>query len=179
MLSEKRGCTTAALLMIALLLGCASFSDGGDSGKAPGLHKNIVIQINQFHVRPEVAKVPAEGNSISWTNWSDSLAMIVFPAEVAQAFTCDEVRPDFVVNGPHLESITAIGSNEDLVTPCPLKPGTYDYQVYLFESPGDRYNPELKSKGQIVVLEPEPEPEPGAPAAESTSDSPTAPSSES
>jgi len=177
--SSRFGSAVVVLLLTAVSLGCAMSSGGQDSGKKSSLHKNIVIQINQFHVRPEVAKVPAEGNSISWTNWSDSLAMIVFPAEVAQAFTCDEVRPDFVVNGPHLESITAIGSNEDLVTPCPLKPGTYDYQVYLFESPGDRYNPELKSKGQIVVLEPEPEPEPVAPAAEGTSDSPTASSSES
>ncbi|MCH2185086.1 hypothetical protein MK280_04370 [Myxococcota bacterium] len=165
------GNPVVVLLLTAFSLGCAMNSGGQDSGKKPSLHKNIVIQINQFHVRPEVAKVPAEGNSIAWTNWSDSLAMIVFPAEVAQAFTCDEVRPDFVVNGPHLESITAIGSNEDLVTPCPLKPGTYDYQVYLFESPGDRYNPELKSKGQIVVLEPEPP----VPAVETTPDPPPAP----
>ena len=157
-----RGVAIFAFLALFVISGCAS-SSGKPAGPQP-LHKNIVIQINQFHVRPEIAKVPAEGNSIAWTNWTDSLAMVVFPAEVADAFTCDEVRPDFVVNGPHLESIAAVGDNEDLVTPCPLKPGTYDYQVYIFQSPGDRYNPKYINKGQIVVLEPKPAVPADAPA---------------
>ena len=141
------------LLFGTLLLGCAGTSSDGAKAGPKKLRKNVVVQINQFHVRPEVVRVPAAGNSVAWTNWSESIASISFPASVVQSFTCSEMRPDFVVNGDRLESIVALGSNEDLVTPCPLKPGIYEYEVGLFNSMGNRYNPRVTFKGKIEVVE--------------------------
>ena len=138
-----------SLVLFSLFSGCAGNS-GGAQGPA-GERKNVVVQINQFKVHPAVVKVPAEGNSIVWTNFSDLLAAVSFPASVADDFTCSEVRPDFVVNGPLLESITIVGGREDLVTPCPLKPGVYEYEVHLFNAGGNRYNPQLNFKGKIEV----------------------------
>ena len=138
-----------SLVLFSSLSGCAGNS--ADSHGTPVERKNVVIQINQFKVHPAVVKVPAEGNSIVWTNFSDLLAAVSFPASVADDFTCSEVRPDFVVNGPLLESMTIVGGREDLVTPCPLKPGVYEYEVHLFNSSGNRYNPQLNFKGKIEV----------------------------
>ena len=142
-----------SLFFIVSCLGCAGNSGDPSAPGAVSVRKNVVIQINQFKVHPAVATVPAEGNSIVWTNFSDLLAAVSFPASVADAFTCSEVRPDFVVNGPVMESISIVGGREDLVTPCPLKPGTYEYQVNLFNSGGNRYNPQLTFKGKIEVVE--------------------------
>ena len=139
------------LAFFSLSLACAGSSGSGQSDG--GLRKNVVVQINEMHVRPEVVRVPAEGNSVAWTNWTRSIATVSFPASVAKAFTCKETRPDFVLNGPRLESIAQLGSNEDLVTPCPLKPGTYPYEVYLFDNMGNRDNPRLKIPGTIEVVE--------------------------
>ena len=137
------------LSLFSLLSGCAGSS--GDKKGASEERKNVVIQINQFKVHPEVVRVPAEGNSIVWTNYSDLLAAVSFPASVAKDFTCSEVRPNFVVNGPLMESITIVGGREDLWTPCPLKPGVYEYEVHLFNSTGNRYNAQLNFKGKIEV----------------------------
>jgi hypothetical protein len=70
---------------------------------------------------------------------------------MASAFTCDELRPQFVLNGDRIESVQVLGDNENLATPCPLKPGSYDYEVWLSESRMQRENPQLKIKGRIEV----------------------------
>jgi hypothetical protein len=49
------------------------------------------------------------------------------------------------------------GMGEALELPCPLKPGTYDYQVLLFNAgPGGNvavgeYNPQLTMPAKLVV----------------------------
>ncbi|MEE3329066.1 MAG: hypothetical protein VX252_17130 [Myxococcota bacterium] len=141
--------SVVSLVVLFSLSGCAGNS--GDGKGTTAEHKNMVIQINQFKVHPAVTRVPAEGNSIVWTNFSDLLAAVSFPASVVDDFTCSEMRPKWVVNGPVLESITIVGGREDLWTPCPLKPGVYEYEVQLFNSGGNRYNPQLKFKGKIEV----------------------------
>ncbi|MAI27766.1 MAG: hypothetical protein CMN75_17205 [Spirochaeta sp.] len=138
-----------SLVVLFSIPGCAG--NPGDKKGTTAERKNVVIQINQFKVHPAVVRVPAEGNSIVWTNYSDLLAAVSFPAAVADDFTCSDVRPNFVVNGPLMESITIVGGREGLWTPCPLKPGTYEYEVHLFNSTGNRYNAQLNFKGKIEV----------------------------
>lgn len=141
------------LSLLLLSLACAGSSENGGGEAATTLRKHAVVQINELHVRPEVVRVPAAGNQVAWTNWSSSIATISFPASVAGDFTCPEVRPKFVVDGPRLESVHALGSNEDLVTPCPLKPGTYKYEVGLFDASGNRNDPRVTFSGTIEVVE--------------------------
>ena len=63
-----------------------------------------------------------------------------------------ELRPDFAKTYDRIESIIAVGDNEDIVTPCPLKPGTYSYEVYLADSLANRDNPQLTLQGVIEVV---------------------------
>ena len=136
-----------SLLLAAQLifLGCASNPSG------PRTH--AVVQINNMNVAPEVAKVSGPKNSVVWNNWSSSVATINFPASVASAFVCDDLRPLFVLNGDRVESVQALGDNESLSTPCALKPGTYTYEVWLSPSRMGRENPQLKVKGEIQVTD--------------------------
>lgn len=126
-------------------LGCASTPSGPRS--------HAVVQINNMNVAPNVAKVSGPKNSVVWNNWSSSVATVHFPASIASAFVCDELRPLFVLNGDRVESVQALGDNESLSTPCALKPGTYTYEVWLSPSRMGRENPQLKVKGQIQVTD--------------------------
>jgi hypothetical protein len=126
-------------------LGCASNSSGPRS--------HAVVQINNMNLAPQTAAVSGAKNSVIWTNWSSSVATVHFPASIASAFMCDELRPLFVKNGDRIESVQVLGDNESLSTPCALKPGNYSYEVWLSESRMDRENPQLKVKGQIQVSE--------------------------
>ncbi|MDG2336136.1 MAG: hypothetical protein P8Q97_18175 [Myxococcota bacterium] len=131
------------LVLLTLSVGCAS------NPAQKGSH--ALIQINNMNVAPRIAKVSGPKNSVVWTNWSSSVASIHFPTSIADAFVCDELRPLFVHNGNTVESVTTVGDNESLSTPCPLKPGTYTYEVWLSQSQAQRENPQLKLTGQIVV----------------------------
>jgi len=70
---------------------------------------------------------------------------------MANAFVCKDLRPQFVLSGDRIESVQALGDNENLSTPCALKPGSYEYEVWLSGSRMDRENPQLKIKGRIEV----------------------------
>ncbi|MDE0884454.1 MAG: hypothetical protein OSB70_02855 [Myxococcota bacterium] len=131
------------LVLLTLNVGCAS--------NPAQMRGHALIQINNMNVAPRVAKVSGPKNSVVWTNWSSSVASIHFPASIADAFVCDELRPLFVHSGDTVESVTTVGDNESLSTPCPLKPGTYTYEVWLSQSQAQRENPQLKLTGQIVV----------------------------
>ena len=42
---------------------------------------------------------------------------------------------------------------EDAVLPCPLKPGEYEYEIYLFEKMGGggMFNPNTTMQGKLIV----------------------------
>jgi len=134
-------------ILIALLPlftpACASNPSEVNSQKA--------VQINAMNLAPEVVQASGSKNSIAWTNWSSSWARVVFPGGMTSAFTCTDLRPQFVFTGDRIESIRASGDNMDLVTPCPLKPGSYEYEVWLYEPRFDRGDPQRKLKGRIEV----------------------------
>ena len=142
-----------AVLLISVVA-CAGTPQRTESGETTNKpRQSMVVQINNMSVHPEVVRVQGAKNSIAWTNYSDYVATVHFPASVKDGFTCTELRPDFVLNGPQIESIETIGANEDLVTPCPMKPGTYPYTVYMFQNQAYRDAPQLTLKGSIEVLE--------------------------
>ena len=133
------------LTFLALCFGCASNPTAERS--------HAVVQINHVKLVPEVVEISGSENSVAWTNWTGSTATVQFPASIATAFTCDELRPQFVLSGDRIESVGVLGNSESLTTPCALKPGSYDYEVWLSESPSERENPDLKIKGRIEVGE--------------------------
>ena len=142
-----------AVLLISVVA-CAGTPQRTESGETTNKpRQSMVVQINNMSVHPEVVRVQGAKNSVAWTNFSDYVATVHFPASVKDGFTCTELGPDFVLNGPQIESIETIGANEDLVTPCPMKPGTYPYTVYMFQNQAYRDAPQLTLKGSIEVLE--------------------------
>ena len=142
-----------AVLLISVVP-CAGTPQRTESGKTTNQpRESMVVQINNMTIHPQVVRVQGAKNSVAWTNFSDYVATVHFPASVKDGFTCTELRPDFVLNGPEIESIETIGANEDLVTPCPMKPGTYPYSVYMFQNQAYRDAPQLTLTGSIEVLE--------------------------
>jgi len=139
------------LIQLGLLFSLLLFLGSGCASNPGEAHSHKVVQINNMKLAPEVVRVSGPKNSIAWTNWSNAVASVQFPASMASAFTCDELRPQFVLNGDRIESVQVLGDNENLATPCPLKPGSYDYEVWLSESRMQRENPQLKIKGRIEV----------------------------
>ena len=147
----RRKLALSILLFAAVSISCANSGGGGhDGGNQP--RQNMVVQINNMTLAPHTVRVTEKGNSIAWDNWSQYIAVVSFPLSIKDGFTCSELRPDFARTFDRIESVVAIGDNEDLVTPCPLKLGTYDYEVYLSNSMANRDNPQLTLKGKIEVV---------------------------
>ena len=161
-----------ALLAGALLLACASGGSGSRAAKAvekdlttqpqfkspPTTNKprkNVMVQFTQASVHPSIARVLPGGN-VAWINYADTfVGAVVFPASIKESFTCTELRPLFSKVAAGYKSIPITGAGGENVTlPCPLKPGTYDYQIYLGGG-GDGSlgidNPEQTLPAKIVV----------------------------
>lgn len=114
---------------------------------------SVVIQINNESINPKQAHVKA-GGSVVWTNFSSYTARVAFPMSIMDELTCKEIRPDFFKTADEIQSIPIRGGTLDLVLPCPLKPGVYDYTANLFSGQGtvdDMNNPQLRIPGKIVV----------------------------
>ncbi len=96
--------------------------------------KHVVVQFSNAHVHPEIARVTPGGN-VAWVNYStDYVGSAVFPASLAAALTCKETRPLFMKTGAGYQSIPITGEGGEAVRlPCPLKPGSYDYEIHLFQ----------------------------------------------
>jgi hypothetical protein len=139
-------------LALALAVGCAS-ADGSkrpDDNDEPRAH--VLVQVTESSLEPAVARV-LQGGDVEWGNYASHLAgVVIFPAGIADDFTCHDLDPRFskVALGYQSAFITAGGGTLDL--PCPLKPGTYTYELRLFDadfaSPED---PLFTLKGTIDV----------------------------
>jgi len=142
-----RSCAIFTSLLIGASLACQT----GGGGNVP--RGSVVIQINNESINPKTAQVKA-GGSVVWTNFSTYTARVAFPMSIMDGLTCTEIRPDFFKTADEIKSIPIRGGTLDLVLPCPLKPGVYDYTANLFSGQGtvdDINNPQLRIPGRIVV----------------------------
>lgn len=145
--------SVSRILVIAVVLGgCA-----GGAGTQSGPRKDVVVQFTNMNIEPQTAQVAAGGN-VAWTNMATEYGgVILFPESVVDSFTCTELRPLFTRTGDGLQSIPIAQDSENVALPCPLKPGSYDYQVNLFEAHGEgsmgvsMENPVRSLRGKIVV----------------------------
>ena len=81
---------------------------------------------------------------------------IVFSDAVAAAFTCSERRPNFMKTARGYQSIPIGSEVDDLEIPCPLKPGEYEYEVWLFSGSmvnpaAEMSDPQSRMQGKIIV----------------------------
>jgi hypothetical protein len=116
-----------------------------------------MVQFTDDHLHPSTAQL-LEGGTVSWVNYASLYSgSIVFSDAVAAAFTCKELRPNWMKTGTGYQSIPISmgGASDDLQIPCPLKPGEYDYEVWLFSNPpggfGGMENPQSQLSGKIIV----------------------------
>ena len=119
--------------------------------------KHVMVQFTDMSLHPSIAQVEA-GGTVSWVNYGSMYeGSIVFSDDVAKAFTCSELRPNWMKTGTGYQSIpiTMGGAANDLEVPCPLKPGEYEYEIWLFSSgmggPAGMDNPQSRMQGKIVV----------------------------
>jgi len=118
--------------------------------------KQVTVQFTDSTLHPSIAQV-VENGTVSWLNYAtDYLGTIVFSDAVASAFTCSDLGPDFMKRDQGYQSIPIRGEPDELEIPCPLKPGEYEYEVWLFSGflgdPADEMDePESRMQGKIIV----------------------------
>ena len=96
--SEVRFLRILALLCSLIAMGgCASPLTMPDGRTTNVPRKNMVVQINNMSVQPEVVRI-TPGGSVAWDSWSDYTAVISFPISIRERFTCTELRPPFYPN---------------------------------------------------------------------------------
>ncbi len=119
--------------------------------------KHVMVQFTDMSLHPSIAQVVEEG-TVSWVNYASMYeGSIVFSDEVAAAFSCSDLRPNWMKTGTGYQSIpiTGGGAMNDLQIPCPLKPGEYEYEIWLFSGgmgdPAAMEDPQSRMQGKIVV----------------------------
>jgi hypothetical protein len=143
-------CAAAA----ALLIGCSTrvqsaLRTGEESEPA-------IVQFTYQAVSPEVIRIPAAGN-VTWQNTAeDAWALVVFPASIASSFRCKDLRPYFTRNEDVYRSHPLTNPETERVQlPCPLSPGSYDYEIWLmgvgFGGEYDSDQPQNILRAKIIV----------------------------
>jgi hypothetical protein len=142
----------SGVALAALLLACAGSSKllGG-----PWVEPEVV-QFSYLEVTPETVQIPPGGN-VTWVNNADETrGFVVFPASIASAFQCTDLRPYFERAGDLYRSLELMDEESERVQlPCALAPGTYPYEIWLFGAGFgkgfDLAGPEKRLTGKIVV----------------------------
>ncbi len=151
--------TRVAILLLCLFVPAAAADETPTWQQYPtknGPRKHVMVQFTDMSLHPSIAVV-LEGGTISWVNYASMYdGTIVFSKAVAQAFPCD-LQPDWSDIGTGYQSIpiTMEGAMGDLQIPCPMKPGEYEYEIWLFEpgmgGPGAMDDPQSRMQGKIIV----------------------------
>jgi hypothetical protein len=170
---KSRTLQGVVLLLAMALLGC---STSGREKAEEGLRKaateeptwqrmpstnqprdHVVVQFSDATLHPSIARV-TKGGQVTWVNYSSSYTgAVVFPDSFAEALTCGKPRPEFgkVAGGYQSEPITG-EMGEDVHLPCPLAPGEYEYEIFLFEGRlmdrgASMFDPNSTLQGKIVA----------------------------
>lgn len=119
--------------------------------------KDVTVQFTDTSLHPSIAQV-MEGGTLSWVNYASmNQGTVVFSDEVAKAFTCANLRPNWMKTDTGYQSIpiTIAGAANDLEIPCPLKPGEYEYEIWLYSTAmGGAIGtgvPQSRMQGKIIV----------------------------
>jgi len=122
--ATRVSCVAAAALLVA----CSS-SLGGAPG-AGAYREPVIVQFSYAAVNPETVRIPADGN-LTWQNMApDTRGFVVFPASIASAFRCADLRPYFLRMESVYRSLPLTDEESERVQlPCALAPGSYDYEI--------------------------------------------------
>ena len=113
--------------------------------------QHVMVQFTDSYLHPSHAQI-LEGGTVSWANYAANLTgSVSFPPSIRASFACVDLRPNWEQDASGIRSIPITGLVDDLELPCPLKPGTYSYELLLFDRLSDAYNPQLTLPGKITV----------------------------
>ena len=111
----------------------------------------VMVQFSDSYLHPSHAQI-LSGGTVSWANYGANLiGSVSFPVSIRASFSCVDLGPNWEQDASRVRSIPITGSMDDLELPCPLKPGTYDYELLLFDRLSDAYSPQLTLPGTISV----------------------------
>jgi hypothetical protein len=143
-------CIAAAALLIA----CSSSVE--NALRAGAESEPTIVQFTYQTVSPEVVRIPSAGN-VGWQNLADDAwGLVVFPASIASAFRCQDLHPYFTRSEGVYRSLPVTNPESQRVQlPCPLTPGSYDYEVWLmgvgFGGEYDSGTPQRILRAKIIV----------------------------
>jgi hypothetical protein len=119
--------------------------------------KHVMVQFTDSSLHPSIAQV-VEGGTVSWVNYASMYeGSIVLSDAVVKALTCSDLGGDWMKTDTGYQSIpiTLGGAMNDFELPCPLKPGEYEYEIWLFTpiagEPSAQENPMARMQGKIIV----------------------------
>jgi len=120
-------CAVSAVLLVSCATGPGTPIAREEDGP-------LTIQFTAGTIQPPTARIPADGN-VTWTNLALEYAgTIVLPESMIASFTCgDDLRPTFSKIDAGYQSLPITQEDPENVTlPCPLRPGTYTYEIWLY-----------------------------------------------
>lgn len=135
----------AAAAVLALAAAPARAQEVADLGDTP----HTYIRILQSKLNPPSQTLKA-GEAVGWLNYSNRIARVSFPKEVAKKMVCKQ-EGSFRLSGERLQSGDIQASQ--FATLCVLSQGEYEYQVELFTGAGagTTLAPSQTLHGKIVV----------------------------
>ncbi len=157
---DSAGSAWPAVVAIVLLgASCSTptLSQPGSSSNTP--RKHVSVRFTDMALRPETARIEP-GGSVIWINDATIyLGVVYFDASIREKFTCSELRPLFYQVAGGYQSLPIQKAAESVRLPCPLRPGSYDYELRLFQSEagmpagpaGTGGPPDARMPGKIVV----------------------------
>jgi hypothetical protein len=140
-------CVAAAALLVA----CA----GASRWLGPDVEPTLV-QFTYRAVNPQTVRIPPDGN-VTWENAApDTIGFVVLATNIAPSFRCTDLHPYFEKKETVYRSLPLTDEESERVQlPCPLAPGSYDYEIWLIgtgfgEFSADR-EPQQILRAKIVV----------------------------
>ena len=112
-----------------LALGCAGAGGSDGAEEANAVLRNPFVRISNVSLSPPLTRVKA-GGRVTFVNISSYLAVIVLEASTSD-FACSRVGPDFRIHGDDIRSIPIGSGGNQVMLPCAMKTGSYEYRVQL------------------------------------------------
>jgi hypothetical protein len=134
---------TAFAILLAAGMSIPALADDAQSD-------HHIVRISGLDVHPMKLEVGA-GEPVGWMNHSRFKVIVVFPPGTEKKFTCDIAGLKFYLDEKGNVTSTPIGQWE-LITPCGLAAGQYDYRIELYRDLGSgAKHPDADLRASIVA----------------------------
>ena len=94
---------------------------------------------------------------VRWVNFGDDIqGRLVFPESIASSLTCKDLGWAFrLIEGRYVSLPIEGATGRQVALPCPLVPGSYDYEILIFGaglgSGSTPAVPQNQLRGKLVV----------------------------